>query len=258
MLSLTDIESSYPPAVRHLSRFLLREYLQCKLLEIIFSSEYANRLCFIGGTCLRLLHGNQRFSEDLDFDHFGMTESAFDALVERLGRELELQGFKVELRQIQKGAWHCYLKFPDLLFHAGLSGHREEKILIQLDAEAQGFEFTPERKLLRQFDVFTNVLVPSLALLMSHKITAILQRPRNKGRDFFDLTFLQPKTKPDYAFLNAKFGITNAESLRERLLKHCSTLDFNDMANDVQPFLFNPRDVNRVLFFIDFVKEAAF
>lgn len=257
MLSLTDIESFYPPSVRHASRFLLREYLQCKILEIIFSSQYANRLCFIGGTCLRLLHGNQRFSEDLDFDHFGMTETAFDDIVERLGHELELQGFKVELRQIQKGAWHCYLKFPDLLFQTGLSGHREEKILIQLDAEAQGFDFTPERRLLRQFDVFTNVMVPSLSLLLSHKITAILQRPRNKGRDFFDVTFLQPKTKPDYAFLKAKFGITGAESLKERLLNHCNTLDFNEMAQDVEPFLFNARDVNRVMFFPDFVKEAA-
>ena len=137
-----------------------------------------------------------------------------------------------------------------------MSGHREEKILIQLDAEAQGFDFQPERKLLRQFDVFTSVLVPPLSLLLSHKLTAIFQRPRNKGRDFFDVTFLHPKTKPDYAFLDFKLGISNPAQLKERLLEHCKAIDFGEMARDVEAFLFNARDVQRVLLFGEFVGEV--
>ncbi|MGI4871815.1 MAG: nucleotidyl transferase AbiEii/AbiGii toxin family protein [Janthinobacterium lividum] len=35
--------------------------------------ESAGRpLLFPGGTCLRIVHGNQRFSEDLDFDNSGL------------------------------------------------------------------------------------------------------------------------------------------------------------------------------------------
>ncbi len=256
MLSLTDIASYYPPAVQPSSRFILREYLQCKILEIIFTGEHASHLVFIGGTCLRLLHGNQRFSEDLDFDHFGMSGSLFDALAVRLEKELGLQGFEVEMRQVRKGAWHCYLKFPNLLFQSGLSGYRAEKILIQIDAEAQGFGFLPERRLLRQFDVFTNLPIPPLSLLLSHKIAAILNRPRNKGRDFFDVIFLHPKTKPNYAFLDFKLGISSPEMLRDRLLNHCNKLNFNDMANDVAAFLFHPKDINRILLFPQFLEEA--
>lgn len=256
MLSLDDIRSAYPPALQQLPRFLLREYIQCKILEIIYSGDLAGKLFFIGGTCLRILHGNQRFSEALDFDHFNITEDELDHLAQQLERELGLLGFSVEMRLIHRGAWHCYLRFPEILFRSGLSGHREEKILIQVDVEAQGYNFRPDRKLLNQFDVFMTVLAPPLSLLLAQKITAILNRPRNKGRDFFDVTFLQAKTKPDYGFLSQKMGIHSAEMLRYRLLEHCDTLDFVEMARDVQPFLFHPRDANRVTLFPEFVRQA--
>jgi predicted nucleotidyltransferase component of viral defense system len=256
MLSLADIRAAYPPALQQASRFLLREYLQCKILEIIYGSNLAGKLFFIGGTCLRILHGNQRFSEDLDFDHTGISEVELDQLAQLLERELGLMGLSIEMRLIHRGAWHCYLRFPEILFQTGLSGHREEKILIQVDVEAQGYTFQPERRLLNQFDVFTAVLAPSLSLLLAQKITAILNRPRSKGRDFFDVTFLHARAKPDYGFLNQKTGIRTPEMLQEHLLAHCATLDFDEMARDVQPFLFHPRDANRVTLFPEFVRQA--
>ena len=62
MLTLSEIENNYPENLRGYKRFILREYLQHKLLQIIFDSEYANQFCFLGGTCLRIVHGNTRFS----------------------------------------------------------------------------------------------------------------------------------------------------------------------------------------------------
>lgn len=256
MMELEQIASFYPEHAGFPKRFMLREYLQSKILEIIFSGKLGNQLVFIGGTCLRLLYGNQRFSEDIDLDHFGLDSSDFDTLATSLEKELSLLGYVVEMRQISKQAWHCYLKFPKLLYQTGLSGHKEEKILIQVDAEAQGYDFEPELKLFRAFDVFTQISVPPLSLLLSHKIAAILQRPRNKGRDFFDVTYLQPKTKPDYEFLKLKLDIPNSKTLRERLLDHCAKLDFKEMARDVEPFLFQSRDVNRVLLFPELIEEA--
>ncbi len=62
MLTLPEIEKFYPESLRGYKRFLLREYLQHKVLQIVFNSEFADKLAFLGGTCLRIVHGNTRFS----------------------------------------------------------------------------------------------------------------------------------------------------------------------------------------------------
>ena len=133
MLSMGEIQHFYPPQLHGFRQFLLREYLQCKILAVLFESEYGDKFAFLGGTCLRLLHNNQRFSEDLDFDNFNLSETEFEAVSLVIRAGLEREGFEVEMRNVLKNAYHCYIKFPNLLFDTGLSGHREEKILIQLD-----------------------------------------------------------------------------------------------------------------------------
>ncbi|GAC1589402.1 MAG: hypothetical protein NVS3B19_09430 [Ginsengibacter sp.] len=81
MLVLSEIEKFYPENLRVYKRFILREYLQYKMLQIIYESEYAKGLAFLGGTCLRIVHGNTRFSEDIDFDNFQIEEKAFEMVV---------------------------------------------------------------------------------------------------------------------------------------------------------------------------------
>jgi len=44
MLNLAEIEKFYPDSLKPFGRFLLREYLQYKILEIIFTSEYADKV----------------------------------------------------------------------------------------------------------------------------------------------------------------------------------------------------------------------
>jgi predicted nucleotidyltransferase component of viral defense system len=74
MLGLSEIAKYYPENLRGYQRFIIREYLQYKILQIVFDNTiYANKLCFLGGTCLRLVHENTRFSEDLDFDNFKLS-----------------------------------------------------------------------------------------------------------------------------------------------------------------------------------------
>jgi predicted nucleotidyltransferase component of viral defense system len=65
---------------------MIREYLQYKILEILFDSPYSTGFCFLGGTCLRIVHGNRRFSEDLDFDNITMSEKAFGEVAGELGK----------------------------------------------------------------------------------------------------------------------------------------------------------------------------
>jgi predicted nucleotidyltransferase component of viral defense system len=259
MLSLNEIESFYPETLHRFPRFMLREYLQFKILEIIFESKYATNLCFLGGTCLRIVHGNRRFSEDLDFDNIKMKEDFFEEVASEIQKQLEREGYQVELKTVMKGAWHCHIKFPGLLFEEGLSGHREEKILIQLDTEPQDFDYEPERFVLNRFEVFTTILITPLSLLMAQKFYAIINRDRNKGRDFYDLVFLMAKDiKPNYNYLKAKIAISFSSDLKEAVLEKCEALDMDLMAKDVEPFLFDTSDVKKVIRFEDVVQQYEF
>ena len=117
--------------------------------------------------------------------------------------KLELEGYIVEIKNIVKGAFHGNIRFSGLLFQNGLSGYQEEKILIQLDTEAQGYDFKSELYFLNKFDILTTISIASKTLLLAQKFYAILNRKRNKGRDFFDVVYLLSiETKPDYEFLN--------------------------------------------------------
>jgi predicted nucleotidyltransferase component of viral defense system len=256
MIDLKTISSFYPEPLRQFPRFILREYLQYKILEAVFQSEHASKLAFIGGTCLRIVHSNARFSEDIDFDNLGCTEEDRIAISGIIKRNLELQGYGVEMKVIHKNAWHCYIRFPEMLFREGLSGFPEEKILIQVDAEAQHYSFEPESWLMNKFDVFTEIFCAPLPLLMAHKCFAILNRKRNKGRDFFDLIYLLSRNlQPDYGFLSLKAGIESREILLKALLSHCAQLNMQEMANDVAPFLFNARDKEKIIHFETLLKQ---
>ncbi len=76
---------------------------------------------------------------------------------------------------------------------------------------------------------------------------SILNRKRNKGRDFFDVVYLLSlETKPDYEFLNLKKVVTNEKELKDVILTHCKTLNMTEMAKDVAPFLFNDSDTKKL------------
>jgi len=256
MLTLSEIEKSYPANLKAFKHFILREYLQYKILQIIFDSEYSTQLSFLGGTCLRIVHGNARFSEDLDFDNFGLGEDIFENISAHIKNKLAQEGYSVEMKTVYRGAYHCYIRFPKLLYQEGLSGHLEEKILIQLDTEPQHFKFTPEKYILNRFDVFTQIFNTPLDILLAQKFYAILNRQRNKGRDFFDVVFILSKTdSPNYDYLSVKANISNAKQLKERILEKCSRIDMEAMAKDVQPFLFDPADTKKVVLFPEYIKQ---
>jgi predicted nucleotidyltransferase component of viral defense system len=257
MIAFSEIEKQYPENLRVFKRFILREYLQYKLLKIIFESEQASQFCFLGGTCLRIVHGNSRFSEDLDFDNFGITTSDFGQLSAYIHKTLSKEGFLVEMKEVYKNAYHCYIRFPDLLFNEGMSGYREEKILIQLDTEPQHFDFEPDTVFLNRFDIFIPIKTTPLDLLLSQKLYAILNRLRNKGRDFFDVVFLLSKDiKPNYAYLNQKVNIGTPQQLKIAILEHCTKINMTEMAKDVQPFLFDASDSKKVEYFPQFFQQA--
>jgi len=256
MISLEEIEKYYTENLKPFKRSILREYLQYKILEIIFDSEYASKLSFLGGTALRIVHDNTRFSEDIDLDNFGLTEMEFDNLASIIKKGLQFEGYGVEIRNVYKRAFRCYIKIPDLLFDSGLTGHKEEKILVQLDSAHNDFVYTQEKYLLNKFDVLTEINITPMDIILSQKILALFGRKRAKGRDFYDIVFLLGKTKPNYQYLDKKTGIRTEKELKKKLLEKANQTDLNAMAKDVEKFLFNPKDSKKIVLFKQFIKQV--
>jgi len=256
MLDLQQIKTEYSELLQGYERAIVREYLQYKILQAIFESKHASKLSFLGGTALRIVHGNSRFSEDIDLDNFGLNWQAFGELIQSVQRFLELEGFLVETNLVAKDAFHCDLRFPKLLFKQGLTPHQEEKIFIQLDTVAQGYPYPAEIKILNKFDVFTEIRVTPLDILLSQKIYAAVNRKRPKGRDFYDITFLFSKTKPDFGYLIQNMGIASPERLRQEFLVKIEDYNFDALAEDVAPFLFRKDQVKRVAKFKEFWKQV--
>ena len=82
--------------------FVVREFWELAVLDVLLSAGVGNRLVFKGGTALRLAYGSPRFSDDLDFSITGVVsyrelKSAVQQVVRRYP-ELELTDL-VEKRQ---------------------------------------------------------------------------------------------------------------------------------------------------------------
>lgn len=258
MLDIKQIESFYPEYLRSFKRNLLREYLQYKILEIMFDSRFGERLSFMGGTATRIVHSNTRFSEDLDFDNLGLEEKDFGQLVKLIQKTLQLEGYTVETRNVFKGAYKSYIRIPNVLFESGLSGHKEEKLSIQVDAEPQRFNYQPDKIILNKFEVFLRINVVPADILLAQKIYAILKRKRPMGRDFYDAVFLFGKTIPNLDYLKLKSEINDWVELRNRLLLRCRKFDFEQLAKEVEQFLFVPSDSKKVLFFCEYLQKYEF
>ena len=249
MLDLQYILSFYPEELQPFKMNILREYLQYKILESVFRSKYGFRLSFMGGTCIHIIHGSPRFSEDLDFDNMGLTSEDFGDLAIRVKRDLQLEGYSVELTTQFNHAYHAYFRFPSILYESGLSGHKQQKMLIQVDTEPQEFEYNRHSVLLNRFDVFCRIHTIPDDILLAQKFFCIMNRPRPMGRDFYDAVYLMGKTRTNLAYMQSKSGISNFKELQERLLDRCAELDLEGLAADVRPFLIKPGDIESVRLF---------
>jgi len=258
MLSLSNIGKYYPKKEQFFKKSILREYLQYKILEIIFNSDIGQKLTFLGGTALRIVYNNNRFSEDLDFDNFVLTKEEFISLADEIKRGLELEGYKVEIKNVFKDAYRSYIRIPNILFDNNISNMRNEKIVIQIDTMSHDFNYKRDLKMINKFDVFTQIYVVPLDILLSQKIYAAMNRSRAKGRDFFDIVFLLPQTKPNYEYLEKKIGIKNGQELKEVLISKTSEFNFDTLAKDVEPFLINKGDSKKVKMFISYIHSMEF
>jgi len=253
MLEMQQIESYYSESHRTFKKNILREYLQYKILEIIYGTQYAGKMIFMGGTAIRIIHGHNRFSEDLDFDNIELNRNDFKDLTENIQRQLLLEGYRAEIKNIFKQAFHCHISILDILYLNKISSHKEEKLVIRIDTEPQVISYEPETFILNKFDVFTSILVVPVDILLSQKILAILKRRRALGRDFVDTIYLFGRTKPNLNYLQQKGNISGFEDVKKALIVRCEQINLEELAKDVEPFLIYPPDIKKITLFKDFI-----
>ena len=256
MLNLEEILLYYPQHLHKFKQFIFKEYLQYLILKAIFESKYAEKLSFLWWTCLRIIHNNQRFSEDLDFDNFWLTEKEFEDLSKIVKVNLEKQWLELEIKTVFKWAFRCNIKIPKILKELWFSNLENEKILIQIDTALHWFKYSPEIKILNKFWLVFPIKSTPLDIIASQKIWAIFNRKRPKWRDFYDLIFLLSKIKPNLEYLKLKLWFTSLKETKLKLLEFCENMDFNYLVKDVEIFLFDEGWKNNIKYFKEIIKNT--
>jgi len=232
----------------------LIEYLQYEILDSLFKQKNSENLSFIGGTSIRIVYQSQRFSEDLDFDNFGLSFEDLKKLLDNTAKDMKIKGFELEFKFVEKMAFHCYIKFPNILFFNELSKNNDEKLLIRIDAVEKDKDITPDMYILNNFGVYRKILVNPADIILSQKILAILERKREKGRDFYDVSYLLGITKPNYKYLK-DIRNWNPKTVKEKLLGKIDSLNIKELSDEVLPFLLKPEDTDRVLTFKEYIEQ---
>ena len=257
MIDLVFIRSFFSPVIARESRFdryMLKEYLQLLILDHLATTPYINKVSFIGGTNLRLIQGIDRFSEDLDFDCKELSEQEFMAMTDSIVQHLRQNNLEVETRDTPNPkltAFRRNLFFPQMLFNLGLTGHKEERLLMKIEVQDQGVEYQPVVANINKMGFFFNIQVPPLDVLCAMKFSAIISR--QKGRDFYDTIFLLSKTKPNLPFLQVRTGISSIEELKAAITERLKGVDLNQKRRDFMHLLFNESNADRILQFPEIV-----
>jgi predicted nucleotidyltransferase component of viral defense system len=190
----------------------LREITQEIVLAALGRTDFFQKAAFQGGTCLRIFHGMNRFSEDLAFALQKPDASfAIKPYLEGLAKELTAYGYGLEMddrSKVDQAVRMTFVKDDSL-------GN-----LLQLNYKpATG----PLRKLRNKLEVDTNppagasfetkyldfpfpsaVCVFDLPSLFAGKLHALLCREYLKGRDWYDfIWYTARKTSTNYALLSS-------------------------------------------------------
>jgi predicted nucleotidyltransferase component of viral defense system len=183
----------------------LRQIMQQVTLAGLSRTDFFENAAFYGGTALRIFHGLDRFSEDMDFsllradDGFSF-EPYFDAII----TEFEAIGMRVSIREKpkkhQSPVESAFLKsqtelrqlvLEEIVKQAGIKP-TNRTVTIKLEADRQppvGFA-TEEKLLLRPFSFYVKCFdLPSLFAGKMHALLFRKWQNRVKGRDWYDLQF---------------------------------------------------------------------
>jgi predicted nucleotidyltransferase component of viral defense system len=210
-----------------------RDYVQAAFLGRLCASTAG--LVLKGGTCIRLVHGSPRYSEDLDFGSRLGAEDAWRA-VEEAVRELGRLGIEAVLRDRRGSAtgFGAAISYRGPLF----DGRDGTKGRVRVDVSLRGEGLEDERVAVRTDydDVRTFVAVCATpAHLLAEKVRALLVR--GKARDLFDVWFLLGRgVTPDRALIDRKLCLYGRWYSPEEAAARVAGLE-KDWERDLGPLL---------------------
>jgi len=234
----------------------LREIMQELVLASLSRADFFAKAAFQGGTCLRIFHGLERFSEDLDFalDH---PDPEFDLTphLSSLHEELGAYGCELEIddrSKVGRAMQHAFLKDDSLARLLNLEYRPRtgppRKIRVKLEVDTNpplGAQFHAP---FLEFPFPATVRNFNLPSLFAGKLHALLCRPFVKGRDWYDLIwYVSRRAAINHQLLTSSIDQqgpwagqdlqTDDTWCREQLAAKVDELDWPQVAKDVERFV---------------------
>ncbi len=226
------------------------------VLAGLYQGGFFNHAAFYGGTCLRIFHGLQRFSEDMDFsllkpdDNFDF-KKFFQPIIDQfviVGREVEIT--KKDKKSFGK-VESAFLKDTTDVYDISFRTEKSIKIKIEVDTQPP-LEFSTEHKLLLQpYSFMTRCF--TLPCLFAGKMHALVFRSwknRVKGRDWYDFEwYVRNRVPLNFKHLQERIRqfnglIVSQDEFLTMLKDKLATTNINQVKQDVMPFLKNPNELN--------------
>lgn len=247
---------SYTPVSQREELNALKEITQEIALSALSRSNFFTKAAFQGGSCLRIVHGLNRFSEDLDFILLKSDrEFEWGPFLKALVLEFKLYGLEFEMidrSKADRAVKMAFLKetsFGKVFVFShprGPSDKQSIKIKLEVDTNPPaGSEY--EKKFISFPHVFS-ILSQDMPSLFASKCHALLCRPYTKGRDWFDfLWYISKNIVPNYVHLSKAIDqegawknqniIVTKNWLIEALNKKIEKIDWDYARKDIENFL---------------------
>lgn len=247
--------SAYDRTTEQQKRNAIFEVNQQIILAGLYNGGFFNEAAFYGGTCLRIFHGLQRFSEDMDFSLLAPNEGFdFTKYFQPIIDQFALVDRNVEIKKKDKKNFgkveSAFLKDNTDVYDITFQTEKSIKIKIEVDTQPP-MSFHTEQKLLLLPESFMTRCF-TLPCLYAGKMHALVYRAwknRVKGRDWYDLEWYVRHNVPlNFTHLHERALQFNneditKESFLEKLNEHLSTTDINQVKADVLPFIRNPKEM---------------
>lgn len=247
--------SAYDRTTEQQKRNAIIEVNQQIILAGLYNGGFFNEAAFYGGTCLRIFHGLQRFSEDMDFSLLAPNEDFdFTKYFQPIIDQFALVDRNVEIKKKDKKNFgkveSAFLKDNTDVYDITFQTEKSIKIKIEVDTQPP-MSFHTEQKLLLLPESFMTRCF-TLPCLYAGKMHALVYRAwknRVKGRDWYDFEWYVRHNVPlNFTHLHERALQFNneditKESFLEKLNEHLATTDINQVKADVLPFIRNPKEM---------------
>lgn len=247
--------STYDLSTDQATRNATFEVNQQVILAGLYHGGFFDKAAFYGGTCLRIFHGLQRFSEDMDFsllesdDHFDFTQY-FQPIIDEfaaIGRHVEIK--KKDKKNFGK-VESAFLKDNTDVYDVSFQTEKSIKIKIEVDSNPP-LKFSTEQKLLLEPRSFMTrcFTLPDLFAGKMHALVYRAWKNRVKGRDWYDFEwYIRHKVPLDFYHLQERIKEFNGcekskEEFLDDLRQRLSSSDINQVKADVLPFV---KDTNEL------------